>query len=320
MEIHMIAPWRALALACLTMALPLSAQSKRHRSTSDEFNNSEIRLDTTVSLSKDGSVELSSFSGDVKVNSWDRSEVKIHVISRSRVHFDNSPAHVTLIESPLHGEYDDDDEDHTGFEITMPKSARLMVRSVSGDLVINDVGELEAHTVSGEVAVSNVAGRAVLESVSGDVKVDHVGSGLRANSVSGDVRARSIVGELESQTVSGDLELTDVKSASVRGETVSGEVHFSGPVDPRGHYEFHSHSGDVTLNLAGGGADATLELETYSGDLDSPCAMTMQPGGTGARSGKRGTFTLGNGGGAHFIIRTFSGDVRITGCRSHGDK
>jgi hypothetical protein len=75
----------------------------------------------------------------------------------------------------------------------------------------------------------------------------------------------------------------------------------------------------VDVNIAGGGGDATLDVETYSGDLDTSCAITMQPNGSGSRMGKRGTYTIGHGGGAHFILKTFSGDVRISGCRSHGD-
>ena len=166
----------------------------------------------------------------------------------------------------------------------------------------------------------NIASHASLETVSGDLSVTNVSAGLRASSVSGDVTARKITGEVSAQSVSGDVVLEDVTSAYVRSETVSGEVHFSGPVDPKGRYEFHSHSGDVDLDLTGGAGNATLEVETYSGDLETGCSMTLQPGGRGDRMGKRGTLTMGNGGGAHFVLKTFSGDVHIRGCRSHGDR
>ena len=202
----------------------------------------------------------------------------------------------------------------------MPKSARLLVRTLSGDIKLHDVADVEGHSVSGGIDVANIASHAVLESISGDVTVIHVTAGVRVNTVSGEIHAKQITGEVAAQSVSGDVVLDDITSAWVRSETVSGEVHFSGPVDPKGRYEFHSHSGDVDLNIANGIADATLEVETYSGDLDTSCSMTMQPTGNGNRMGKRGTFTIGHGGGAHFILKTFSGDVHITGCRSHGDK
>jgi len=168
--------------------------------------------------------------------------------------------------------------------------------------------------------VANIASHAVLESISGDVTVTHVTTGVRVNTVSGEIHAKQITGEVAAQSVSGDIVLDDITSSYVRSETVSGEVHFSGPVDAKGRYEFHSHSGDVDLNIASGAADATLEVETYSGDLDTSCPMTMQPSGNGSRMGKRGTFTNRTWGRCPLHSQDLSGDVHITGCRPRGDK
>jgi DUF4097 and DUF4098 domain-containing protein YvlB len=325
---HMPAPWRLAALAVLLVAMPAQAQHgnrKTHGEDRDrdrENGDVEFKLDTTVALGRTGTVDLQAFTGDITVVTWDRDEVKIHVRSRGDVRFESSPSRVSLVETPYgHDDYEDSDEDgHAlGFEISMPKNARLLSRTLSGDIKLRDVADVEAHSVSGDLDAMNIASHAVLETVSGDLTVSNVSGGLRANTVSGEVKARKITGEVSAQSVSGDILLQDVTSAYVRAETVSGELQFSGPVDPKGRYEFHSHSGDVDVDLAGGGGNATLEVETYSGDLDAGCPLTMQPGGRGERMGKRGMFTMGNGGGAHFILKTFSGDVHIRGCRSHGD-
>jgi hypothetical protein len=323
MEPNMYVPWRLAALACLVVAIPLQAQHHDNRKSHDDYrdDDSEFRLDTTVAMSRSGSVDLQSFSGDITVIAWDRDEVKIHAISRSRLHLESSSAHLSLMENPENSDDDeDDDEGHHGFEISMPRTARLVTRSISGDINVRDVADVEAHSVSGDLNATNVASHAALETVSGDLTVVKVSAGLRASTVSGDIKASRITGEVSAQSVSGDVVLDDVTSSFVRSETVSGEVHFTGPVDPKGRYEFHSHSGDIDLDLTGGGSDATLDVETYSGDLDAGCSMTLQPSGRGDRMGKRGTFTIGRGGGAHFVLKTFSGDVHIRGCRSHGDR
>ncbi|MBA2684019.1 MAG: DUF4097 family beta strand repeat protein [Gemmatimonadaceae bacterium] len=329
----MHAPWRLALLACLAIALPVYAQHSapkppkppRHYDRHERDDAAESRIDTTVSLSAAGTVDLQSFSGDINVVGTDGDQVKIRAKSHSRLTFESSSSRVSLVESPEHNSYsDDDDEDDSGsghnrVEVSMPKSARLLVRSLSGDIKLRDVADVEAHSVSGGIDVTNVASHAVLETISGDATVTHVSAGVRINTVSGDISAKQIAGEVAAQSVSGDVTLDDITSSYVRSETVSGEVHFSGPVDPKGRYEFHSHSGDVDVNIAGGGSDATLDVETYSGDLDTSCSITMQPNSSGSRMGKRGTYTIGHGGGAHFILKTFSGDVRISGCRSHGD-
>lgn len=319
MESNMPATWRLAALVTFVVALPLQAQHHERQSAAEEFNDAASRIDTTVALGRGGMIDLSSFNGDVTVSTWDRDEVKIHATSRGQLRFENSPTRISLVENPYRGSYDDD-ENHMGFELTVPRSARMLVRSVSGDLKLHDMSDIELHTVSGDIQISNIANRAILETVAGDVTASKVGGGLRVNTVSGDIHATDVTGEVAGQSVSGDIVLDGVTSSFVRTETVSGEIQFAGPIDTKGRYEFHSHSGDIDLNLTSGGDDATLYVETYSGDLDSNCSMTLQPGGSGSRMGKRGTFTLGNGGGAHFSIQTFSGDVHISGCRKHGDQ
>jgi putative adhesin len=318
----MCPPWRLAMLAFLVVAIPLQAQHRNRRMHDEDSDNSEFTLDTTVAFSRSGTVDLQSFSGDIKITGWDRDEIKIHAKSRNGIHFDASQARVSLTENPG----DRGDEDHVemgrqyGFEVSVPRSARVVTRSMSGDINVGDVADVEAHTVSGDLSASNIASHADLETISGDLSVTNAAAGMRASTVSGSIQARKITGEVSAQSVSGDVVLQDVTSAFVRSETVSGELHFSGPVDPKGRYEFHSHSGDVDLDLTGGAGNATLDVETYSGDLDTGCAMTLQPGGRGDRMGKRGTLTMGNGGGAHFVLKTFSGDLHIRGCRSHGDR
>lgn len=321
----MHAQWRVIACAMLAVAASAQAQHRDKDKKSHDYDRGvvDFKIDTTVALSRSGTIDLQSFSGDFTVVGWDRDEVKIHGRSRKRVRFDASSSRISLNESPEHGDYNDDDDDDysrdQGFELSVPRSARLLVRSVSGDVKLTSVADVEAHSVSGDVQADNVASHAVLETVSGDLQASKVSGGLRASTVSGDIHALQITGEVSAQSVSGDIVLADVTSAYVRSESVSGELHFTGPADPKGRYEFHSHSGDVDLDLTNGGGNATLEVETYSGDLDAGCSMTMRPGDGSDRRGKRGIFTIGNGNGAHFILKTFSGDVHIRGCRSHGE-
>ncbi|HEY9480033.1 MAG TPA: DUF4097 family beta strand repeat-containing protein, partial [Gemmatimonadaceae bacterium] len=151
-------------------------------------------------------------------------------------------------------------------------------------------------------------GRVTVESVSGDASAQHVGAGARASTVSGELTLSDVTGDVDASTVSGDIILDGVKSNFVRTNSTSGDVHFSGTLDPKGRYEFNSHSGDIQIAVPGGGA--TLDVQTFSGDVDSDFPMTLLPG---ARSGERGKgmrFTIG-GGGARISAQTFSGDITI---------
>lgn len=298
-----IRPWLMAALGALLAAAPaasLAAQNRRDRSLDD--NEYQSRLDTTVALSRDGTVDLSLVSGEIIVSSWDRPQVKIEATSeRGILRFDASPSRVALSVRSDRGDMGD-----TRYRVTIPATARLLARSVSGDISARGAGSAEVNSVSGDIQLSDVTGRATVESVSGGVRAHGIGAGLRVSSVSGDLDVSGVTGDVDAHTVSGEIGLDQVKSSYVRTETVSGDTHFSGPLDPQGRYEFHSHSGDIQLGIPPVGA--TFDIETFSGDVRSDYQMTLQPGSR--QGGRNMQFTI-NGGGARVSARTFSGDVTI---------
>lgn len=291
--------WIVAALGALVAAAPLAAQNARYRDSDDE---SRSRIDTTLALAGDGTVDLSLVSGEIHVTSWNRGEVKIHATSdRGILRLDASPSRLTLSVRSERGDLGD-----TRYEVTVPASARVITRSVSGDIESRGGSEVEAHSVSGDITLSDASGRARIETVSGTVHATHVGSGLRVDAVSGDLSLSDIVGDVDVQTVSGEIELDGVRSSYVHTETVSGDTRFAGTLDPKGRYELHSHSGDIRLSIPPVGA--SFEVETFSGDIESDYPMTMQPRTGGDH--KRMEFAI-NGGGARVSAETFSGDVKI---------
>ncbi len=297
-------------LVLFAIAFPACAQSKNKGKHGHRDDEGVSRIDTTVSVSRGATIEVSVISGDIKVTSWDRAQVQVHAVSESGdIRFEASSGRVTL--ETEHQDGDDDEDTH--FELMVPKDARVSATSISGEVTVRGVGELEATSISGDMSVSGVTGRAALQNVSGSITASDLDGGVKANAVSGDIELSDVTGDLQVQTVSGEMKLRSVKSSYVRTQTVSGDVEFDGTVDPKGRYEFNSHSGSFSIALPRG-VGATVSMRGYSGDFNSSCAMTLMPGGTqGTGRSKNMTFQLGNGG-ARFSIETFSGDVTITGC------
>jgi DUF4097 and DUF4098 domain-containing protein YvlB len=179
---------------------------------------------------------------------------------------------------------------------------------VSGDIVASgSQGEIEASSVSGDVDVTAGVREVSAESVSGSVRAAQVNGNLRAESVSGDVRAETVTGNVEASTVSGNIRLIAIQSKDVRTETVSGEVVYSGSIEPGGTYTFESHSGTVRLNIPRG-AGAQFSVETFSGDISTDFPVTV-PAGPRIRNGRM-EFTIGDGR-AKVNAQTFSGRIVI---------
>jgi len=116
-------------------------------------------------------------------------------------------------------------------------------------------------------------------------------------------------------TVSGDLTLSGAWCERAQLRTVNGDVTFSGGVVRGGRYEFNSHSGDISLYLAGN-QGFELSATTFSGELHTELPLKMVtrpdpgiPEGVPHSQDIRGTF---GDGGALLLVKTFSGDVSLS--------
>ena len=321
-----------LAFVALLVAMPATAQNTREREREREREERDRRerehreydedsqdfrsvIDTTVAFTARGTIDLSLVSGEIRVSGWSQNQVKLHAASeRGLIQFDYAPSRLSLDVRSQRGRMGD-----TRYTLSVPVGARVLMRSVSGEIYIREVkGETEARSVSGDIEIVNAL-RTVFESVSGEVTATHVAGGLRGNAVSGGLTIRDVAGDVDVETVSGDIQLLDVRSRLVRTETVSGDVEYQGTTDDGGRYEFHAHSGDVRLSLADN-VGATFDVETFSGTIDSDFPITLEPGDyPGGRSRpKRFTFKVGNGG-ARITTETFSGDIAIERGRASRD-
>lgn len=263
-------------------------------------------LDTTFAFPRDGVVDLSSTSGEIVVTGWTRGEAKIHASSeRGRIRWNLSPSRITIETESVRGRVGE-----TRYELSVPKGVRVIMRSSSGDLSSHGTGgAVDVSTTSGDIEVQDANGRVTIESVSGEVTGSALEGEVEVNSVSGDVQLDDVKGSVRVETTSGEIVLQNVRSSNVTLSTVNGEVQYGGSIDNNGRYEFHSHSGDVTLEIPAS-ASAHFSVETFSGELDSDFPVTIQPGERSSRRPRRLEFNVGSGE-ARVIAESFSGDVNV---------
>jgi DUF4097 and DUF4098 domain-containing protein YvlB len=200
------------------------------------------------------------------------------------------------------------------YDVSVPRGSRLILEAVSGDITAKGTqGEIEANSVSGDVEVSDGVRDVSLEAVSGSVHASQINGNLRAETVSGELRVENVSGNLEGTSVSGNVRLIGAQSKDVRTETVSGDIVYSGTIEPGGRYSLESHSGTLRLNIPRG-SGAQFSVETFSGDVSTDFPVTLG-GSTGRNTGRRREegrmeFTLGDGK-ARVTMQTFSGRIVI---------
>jgi DUF4097 and DUF4098 domain-containing protein YvlB len=300
----------------------------------------EDKFEQTVSLSRDGQVNLSNIAGNIEVKTWNKNEVLIKALKVSKadsMEEARENADLVTIEVTENGnrvqiktEYPKNKFRNRSISVsvdywlTIPDRADADINSVSGDIVMMNIGgKMDAQTVSGDVDLSNIRGLLRAKSTSGDVTVEKAANGVGCNSISGDLDIRDITGDADLKSVSGDINLLNLREGDVDAETVSGdidlegvanardveagsvsgEIKYTGTINPQGRYYLKSHSGEITVVIPGDSA-FDLESKTFSGSIESDFEITMS-----GKISNREISGAVNGGGARLELKTFSGDV-----------
>jgi len=264
------------------------------------------RVDTTLSLDKNGTVSVSIYSGRVNVVGTTGSQVRIRgTTEQDELEIRNRYGGVSVSLEPERG--------HGGraeLEVSVPVGTNVILESYSAPMSVRGVkGEAKLEALSGDLEVFDAQGSVSVETVSGDITINKVDGDVRAESVSGSLGVTDVKGGIETESVSGRISIVRADSKSARAETVSGSVGYSGSIDAMGNYVFKTHSGRLTLGFPTN-AGATLSLQTFSGTVDSDFPLTME-----TRKGRPGhesqmEFKVGDGR-ARVILETFSGNIII---------
>jgi DUF4097 and DUF4098 domain-containing protein YvlB len=284
-------------------ALSANAQEKDKDRDRERDVDYASTVDTLLPLARNGAVEIQLHAGEIIVTGWSRSEVKVRAESeRGQVRVDASPSYIEIGTRGVRSRHGD-----TRVEVSVPEGTRLTVAAGSADVSVRGVkGEVDVTTTTGDVVIDDASTRVSFESMSGDVQISRVQGDLRGEAMSGEIGVTDVSGGVEIETVSGDLTLHNVRSRSVRAESVSGSVEFEGRTERGGRYDFASHSGDVRLVLPQT-LGALISVETFNGTIDSDFPITLNPG---QRHGREFEFQVGDGG-ARIGASSFSGGIYI---------
>src|SRR5260221_12394623 len=167
----------AAAVAVATVAVPahVAAQRGRARNRDDRGPEQTERVMRTLKLGRNGRVTIANIAGDIKVTSGSGDDVVIDAVKRTRgdarelasvqIAISNGPGRVDVrTEHPGRN-----DQVSVDFTVSVPLSASIDLRSVSGDVVVAGVeGPGRAESVSGNVRTSKSPHVESAKAVSGD--------------------------------------------------------------------------------------------------------------------------------------------------------
>ena len=301
-------------------------QQRRRDSRAEETE----RTTKTVNIGANGEIDITNIAGDMLVTRGGGNSATIEIVKTARAETSEEARQLlslvpvdiaergTRVEVKTRYPNEDDLRRRNrrnihldvAFNITVPPQTRVNLHSISGNFVVRDVaGPLQLETISGNIKLTNT-GRSTAKTISGNVDVSDttIEGILTASSISGNLAIRKATARgLTLSTVSGTIGVEDATCERVESQAVSGDVWFSGELEPNGRYEFSSHSGSVKVAI-GSKTGFQVEASSFSGGIRTDLPINVD--GT-RRSGRSLQGRYGNGS-AILDLNSFSGSIVIT--------
>ena len=289
----------------------------------------------SIKVGDGASLDLSHLAGDIRITAGSASEIKIdatkrvrsrdadeakRVLAALRVDINTFNNRVEIRTTyPRRGQFGGNLSAIVDYVITVPPSAVVALKSISGDISVTNVkGEVRAETVSGDATVTGTPNVSVAKTISGDVTARDIGTQntLVLSSVSGTVLGTGLkVRALEAGSVSGNVRLVGSEVERLEAKSVSGNIEFDAPLTKGGRYEFASHSGNVRILLSGN-TGFELDADAFSGNVRSDVPVTLRSvgaqDGRDRRSSNRAIRGSVGDASAYVAIRSHSGSVVIS--------
>jgi hypothetical protein len=285
-----------------------------------------VLTDSELKLAVDPNVNIKFCvaDGDLRVNGWDRDEVRVFVRSGRKFSFrvlekDKSTAKpnwvwiapdMTEERMPEHGS-----ECLTGesIEMDVPRGTTVNMSGRLADTEIDSVRKVSVKVIEGNVALRNINGGIAAFAFQGDLMVDSSAGAITIESTTGNVLANDVqpgqIGDVfRVKTNSGSIALQNVEHRQIEAHSITGSVFFDGKFLQGGIYGFKTSNGSITLKIP---ESSSLMLKARYGFGSFNSAVPLEYLTEIKTSAGKNIVAQGGSGGADVTLTTTSGRIRI---------
>ena len=217
-----------------------------------------IAVDSGVNLS------LCVTQGTVKVNGWNRSEVRVFVQDGSKFGFKvqlkspktGAPALMMVTGIETKNKYASPTPCIWGgeIEIDVPVNATVTIKGQEITTKIDTVKRVEVKTVGGDISLRNIANGITAYSNQGDITVDESAGPMILDTTTGNIlvfeAAPSEIGDMfKAKTNSGEISLQRLGYRQMEVGSISGSVAFNGEILSGGSYSMSTSKGSIRLAI-----------------------------------------------------------------------
>lgn len=281
----------------------------------DDFTEKSLEVNSKVLI------QLCVLSGKIKVNGWNRNEVRVFVEKGSPVGFkvrqkakqSEKPSWVDVLGYDFETQRGTKCLSGEDIELDVPFNAEVKIDGQESEISVDSVRKATLHTHGGGVFVDNVKNGVEAKTYQGNVSVRRSNGQIFLSTTSGNIVAfktdvNEIGDDFTVKSQSGTITLQSVDQRELEVKSISGSINYLGELNGGGQYTFHTSNGSITLGLPKNSSfQATVDSGAgrFDSDIQLKNLNVNEKGGF-----QRITGTAGNGD-AVLYLTTYSGSIRI---------
>ena len=267
-----------------TVVYPVISKSTYKKKVKRIENESDAPAEKSIAVDAKVKVQFCVSEGKIKVNGWERNEIRAFVGGGSQVGFkvqqksgqNETPVWVVVLGfDPTKNRETGADKCLSGEEIELdvPRGAIVDVESRESETTIDSVRKVTVKTAEGDIFLNNVTQGIEAKTYEGDVTVEKSGGAITLNSSTGnivafDVSASEIGDIFRAKTSSGVITLQQVEHRQMEVDSISGSIRFVGEFQSGGQYNLKTTNGSILLSIPAT-SSSKINVSTVFGAFNS---------------------------------------------------
>ncbi len=224
-----------------------------------------VTTEKSIAVNSDVNIKLCVSEGSLKVNGWERNEVRVFVRSGRIPGFkvlekdevSGKPNWLMVTNMAAEGSRPGPMSEclaGSEIELDVPMKTSINLTGRSTETVIDSIKKVNVKTVEGDISLRNISDGISAATYQGDLLVEGSGGSIMLDATTGNILAFGVtpgqIGDLfKAKTGSGSISMQQVEHRQIESSTISGSVNFNGKFLSGGLYNFKTSNGSVKIQI-----------------------------------------------------------------------
>ncbi len=264
------------------------------------FDGDGVTSERSIVVDPNVAIKLCVAEGDLKINGWRRSEVRVFVKNGRKFRLkelersaESGKANWLWVGNVAEGRPGPAADCLAGesIEIDAPHGASLDLSGREVRTSVDSLKKVSVNIVAGAITIRNISGGVSAQSGQGDLMVENSAGSIALVGTTGniaviEVRPGEIGDLLKAKTNSGAITMQRVEHRQIQASSISGSILFDGKFLAGGIYNFRTSNGSIKLAIPATSScmfKATYGLGNFSSEIplkiltedESPRAKTV---------------------------------------------